>query len=121
MERRRPPSKADTYAFGTKGRKFGVWDVRRMCWCFGIQEDTPMLAEARLLHRLGSAFDRDRYSFKELPADMVEAGPSGRDDGELRRKDAEIRMLRKRIMELERRLGGSSSDDQQAEIEFTRD
>ena len=40
--------KRGEYYRGRNGRKYGIWNTSKKCFQFGIAEDTPMLAEARL-------------------------------------------------------------------------
>ena len=41
------------WIYGCEGEKYGVWNSVRREFQFGICEDTPMLAEARLFQRIG--------------------------------------------------------------------
>lgn len=118
MERRNSPG--NVRFSGARGKRYGIWDLRRMRWRPGISEDSPMLAEARFAYLDGSMPDAARYSVRELPPEHP--GTTGPDlIAELARKDAEIRALKRTIRELKAKLGESESGDQQAEIEFTRD
>ena len=45
--------KKEVYQQGAPGEKYGIWNVSRKCWQFGICEDTPMLAVARLFQKIG--------------------------------------------------------------------
>lgn len=118
MERRNSPG--NVRFSGARGKRYGIWDLRRMRWRPGIGEDSPMLAEARFAYLEGSMPDAARYAVRELP-------PGAENDAkpdlaaELARKDAEIRSLKRVIRNLKARLGESPAGDQQAEIEFTRD
>ena len=42
--------KRGEYYRGRNGRKYGIWNTAKKCFQFGIAEDTPMLAEASLIH-----------------------------------------------------------------------
>ena len=50
------------WIYGCEGEKYGVWNSVRREFQFGICEDTPMLAEARLFQRIGD--DARKYRFK---------------------------------------------------------
>ena len=45
--------KRGEYYRGRNGRKYGIWNTAKKCFQFGIAEDTPMLAEARLFYMIG--------------------------------------------------------------------
>lgn len=59
--------KRDLYYYGLPGRKFGIWNSVRKCFQFGICEDTPMLAEARLYSKIGQDAKKWRFEPKMLP------------------------------------------------------
>ena len=61
--------KRETYYRGTPGKKYGVWNVAAKCFQFGIREDTPMLAMARLHQKIGDDARKWRFEPRELPAD----------------------------------------------------
>ena len=46
--------KSETFYRGVPGAKYGIWNASRKEWQFGICEDTPMLAEARLFQKIGN-------------------------------------------------------------------
>lgn len=56
-----------TYYQGSPGKKYGVWNNQRKEFQFGICEDTPMLAEARLFQKIGDDARKWRFEVKELP------------------------------------------------------
>lgn len=62
--------KRSTYYCGNKARntKYGIWNATRKCWQFGVCEDTPMLAEARLFQKIGDDARKYRFEARELPA-----------------------------------------------------
>ena len=60
--------KRETYYQGVPGVKWGIWNVQRKCWQFGISEDTPMLAEARLFQKIGDDARKWRFEPRQLPA-----------------------------------------------------
>ena len=47
--------KRGEYYRGRNGRKYGIWNTAKKCFQFGIAEDTPMLAEARLFYMIAFA------------------------------------------------------------------
>ena len=59
--------KRDTYYRGVPGIKYGIWNASRKCWQFGISEDTPMLAEARLFQKIGDDARKGRFEPRPLP------------------------------------------------------
>lgn len=60
--------KRETYYHGRPGLKWGIWNAQRKQWQFGISEDTPMLAEARLFQRIGDNARKWRFEPRPLPA-----------------------------------------------------
>lgn len=54
--------KSNVYHKGEPGAKYGIWNAARSCWQFGICEDTPMLAKARLYQKIG--FDAKKSIFE---------------------------------------------------------
>lgn len=60
--------KRDIYYRGEKGAKYGIWNCVQRCWQFGICEDTPMLAEARLFQKIGDDARKWRFEARRLPA-----------------------------------------------------
>ena len=59
--------KPDTYYRGVPGKKYGIWNCSAKCFQFGIKEDTPMLAQARLYHKLGADAKKHRFEPRMLP------------------------------------------------------
>jgi len=53
--------------FGVSGKKWGIYNTAKKEWQFGICEDTPMLAQARLYHKIGNDARKYRFETKELP------------------------------------------------------
>lgn len=56
-----------TYHRGVPGRKYGIWNAVAKRFQFGISEDTPMLAEARLYQLLGDDAKKWRFEPRMLP------------------------------------------------------
>lgn len=54
--------KRNIYYQGIPNHKWGIWNCQRECFQFGICEDTPMLAEARLFQKIGG--DAKKYKFE---------------------------------------------------------
>lgn len=59
--------KRDTYYRGVSGVKYGIWNTVQRCWQFGIFEDTPMLAEARLFQKIEDDARKWRFEPRPLP------------------------------------------------------
>lgn len=59
--------KRGVYYRGVQGKKYGIWNSMRKCFQFGICEDTPMLAVARLYQKLGDDAKKYRFEPRELP------------------------------------------------------
>lgn len=59
--------KRTTYYQGAPGVKWGIWNTAKKCFQFGICEDTPMLAEARLFQKIGDDARRWRFEARRLP------------------------------------------------------
>lgn len=59
--------KRETYYCGIHGVKWGIWNSVAKCFQFGISEDTPMLAEARLYQKLGDDARKWRFEARQLP------------------------------------------------------
>lgn len=64
--------KRQTYYRGQNGVKYGIWNNMKRCFQFGICEDTPMLAEARLYQKIGDDARQWRFESKPLPRELVE-------------------------------------------------
>ena len=63
--------KRRVYQMGVAGRKYGIWNVFQKCWQFGVVEDTPMLAEARLYQRIGDDAKKWQFEVRELPQSKI--------------------------------------------------
>lgn len=59
--------KRTTYYLGSPGVKWGIWNASRGCFQFGICEDTPMLAVARLFQKIGDDARKWRFEPRMLP------------------------------------------------------
>lgn len=59
--------KSGEFYYGHAGRKYGIWNTARKCWQFGICEDTPMLAQARLFAKIGKDANKWRFEARALP------------------------------------------------------
>lgn len=52
---------------GKPGAKYGIYNTSAKKFQFGISEDTPMLAEARLCQKIGDDARKWRFVAKRLP------------------------------------------------------
>ena len=59
--------KREVYMYGARGEQYGIWNTVKKCWQFGISEDTPMLAEARLFQKIGDDARKYRFEARPLP------------------------------------------------------
>lgn len=59
--------KSSTYYMGNGHSKYGIWSMTAKCFVWGIAEDTPMLAEARLFQKIGDNARKWKYKVKEIP------------------------------------------------------
>ena len=59
--------KRSIYHRGQPGVKYGIWNCVSKKFQFGICEDTPMLAEARLFQKLGDDARKWRFEPRPLP------------------------------------------------------
>lgn len=59
--------KRSTYYRGVPGKKYGIWNDVKKEFQFGICEDTPMLAEARLFQKIGDDAGKYRFQPRMLP------------------------------------------------------
>jgi hypothetical protein len=57
------------YYRGQKGKKYGIYNTKAKRFQFGIREDTPMLAEARLYQLIGDDARKWRFEPRALPPD----------------------------------------------------
>lgn len=55
------------YYRGARGRKFGIWNTAAKKFQFGICEDTPMLAVARLYQIIGNRACKKVFEPRILP------------------------------------------------------
>ena len=63
--------KREIYHRGVPGKKWGIWNTMRKEFQFGICEDTPMLAEARLYQHIGDDARKYRFEARILPHTMI--------------------------------------------------
>lgn len=54
------------YQRGIRGKRYGIFDRVKKNFVFGICEDTPMLAEARLFSKIGDNARKWRYESREI-------------------------------------------------------
>lgn len=54
------------YYYGRGGCEYGVWNRRRKKFVFGIREDTPMLAEARLFQKIGEDARKWKFEIRRI-------------------------------------------------------
>ena len=59
------------YQMGVPGKKYGIWNTVTKCFQFGICEDTPMLAVARLHQKIGDDAKKWRFEPRQLPGKEV--------------------------------------------------
>lgn len=59
--------KREIYHRGLPGVKWGIWNCMKHCFQFGISEDTPMLAQARLYQKIGDDARKYRFEPRQLP------------------------------------------------------
>lgn len=55
------------YYHGVQGTKWGIWNCAKKEFQFGISEDTPMLAVARLHQKIGEDARKFRFEPRQLP------------------------------------------------------
>lgn len=60
-----------TFYHGKPGRKYGIWNGCKREFQFGICEETPMLAQARLFQKIGDNARKWRFEVKEMPTGEV--------------------------------------------------
>ena len=58
--------KPSTYYQGNGHSKYGIYNKAKKEFQFGICEDTPMLAEARLFQKIGENAKKWRFEVKEV-------------------------------------------------------
>lgn len=59
--------KKAVFYHGVPGKKFGIWNTVTKEFQFGISEDTPMLAQARLYQKIGNDARKYRFEPRMLP------------------------------------------------------
>lgn len=57
----------EIYQHGLPGKKWGIWNQVKKEFQFGIAEDTPMLARARLFQRIGDDARKYRFELRQIP------------------------------------------------------
>lgn len=57
----------EIYCRGVPGKKWGIWNRIKHEFQFGISEDTPMLANARLFQQIGDDARKYRFEIRQLP------------------------------------------------------
>lgn len=62
--------KSAEYYHGKPGAKYGIWNSVKKQFQFGIAEDTPMLAEARLFQKIGQDARKWRFEVRRIKEDM---------------------------------------------------
>ena len=67
--------KTSTYHVGVPGVEWGIWNRQKKSFVFGIREDTPMLAEARLFQKIGEDARKWRYEIKPIKKDKKRRQP----------------------------------------------
>lgn len=63
--------KQSVYHQGSPGLKYGIWDPATHRWQYGIREDTPMLAVARLYQKLGAEAKKKGFQPRPLPKEWT--------------------------------------------------
>ena len=58
--------KPSTYYQGNGYSKYGIYNRQKKEFQFGICEDTPMLAEARLFQKIGEDAKKWRFEVREV-------------------------------------------------------
>ena len=58
--------KSATYYMGNGHSKYGIWNKQKKEFQFGICEDTPMLAEARLFQKIGEDAKKWKFEVREV-------------------------------------------------------
>lgn len=59
--------KKQEYQHGKPNTKYGMYNTSAKCFQFGISEDTPMLAVARLYQKIGEDARKWRFEPRPLP------------------------------------------------------
>ena len=68
--------KREDYYRGKPGKKYGIWNAMKKEFQFGICEDTPMLAMARLHQKIGDDARKYRFEPRMLPDNLVKVQSS---------------------------------------------
>ena len=55
---------------GKRGVKYGVYNTMKKEFQFGICEDSPMLAQARLHYLIGDDAKKWRFEFRPIPKEI---------------------------------------------------
>ena len=58
------------FMFGKRDVKYGVYDSTTKKFKFGVCEDSPMLAQARLHFIIGDDAKKWRFQFKPIPPEI---------------------------------------------------
>ena len=58
--------KPSTYYQGNGRSKYGIYNSQKKEFQFGICEDTPMLAEARLFQKIGEDAKKWKFEVREV-------------------------------------------------------
>ena len=58
--------KSNEYWRGKPGAKYGIWNSVKKEFQFGICEDTPALAEARLFQKIGQDARKWRFEVRRI-------------------------------------------------------
>lgn len=61
------------FMHGKKGVKYGVYNSVKKEFQFGVCEDSPMLAQARLHYLIGDSAKKWRFEFKPIPKEVLES------------------------------------------------
>lgn len=65
------------YYRGREGYKYGIWSNATKKFVFGINEDTPMLAEARLFQKIGDDARKWKFQAKIINEETRTRGLNG--------------------------------------------
>ena len=58
------------FMYGRKGVKYGVYNHMKKEFQFGVCEDSPMLAQARLHYLIGDDAKKWRFEFRPIPKEV---------------------------------------------------
>lgn len=58
------------FMYGKKGVKYGVYNTVKKEFQFGVCEDSPMLAQARLHYHIGDDAKKWRFEFRPIPKEV---------------------------------------------------